>query len=342
MTSLPASEHYQTFEKYTDGLDPLRQVAYGRRAVFKLVEELSNSNIDIKQNALTHLTDILHDPYNISDGVTSGLLGILRELVNDSEVTTRQKTTELLMILAGQAKGRDALIENHIFEVLPPLVNDPDESVRMNVHRVYAAISMVAEVIPSILSQNSAIVQSLLIRLSSTKDPEPFFTQHLILTTLYNLTLSSELCAETAIALQAIPILTNLLISKIGGTDVMVGAANVLQALSFGREGKKQIVKYDDDGKGDSSMTIKVLVEVLKHTSSEVRAAAAGALMSIAVDVEAKGLIIQENAVPLLSNLLKDPNDAVQLNALKTISAIAEDSRARFALQGSLDVVCCF
>ncbi|KAI9141450.1 armadillo-type protein [Paraphysoderma sedebokerense] len=311
------------------------------------VEELSSSSIDIKQNALTHLTDILHDPYNISDGITSGLLGILRELVNDSEVTTRQKTTKLLMILAGtfdigQAKGRDALIENHIFEVLPPLVNDPDESVRMNVHRVYAAISMVAEVIPSILSQNSAIVQSLLIRLSSTKDPEPFFTQHLILTTLYNLTLSSELCAETAIALQAIPILTNLLISKIGGTDVMVGAANVLQALSFGREGKKQIVKYDDDGKGDSSMTIKVLVEVLKHTSSEVRAAAAGALMSIAVDVEAKGLIIQENAVPLLSNLLKDPNDAVQLNALKTISAIAEDSRARFALQGSLDVVCCF
>jgi hypothetical protein len=67
---------------------------------------------------------------------------------------------------------------------------------------------------------------------------------------------------------------------------------------------------------------------------AQVRAASAGALMSISIDVEAKKVLVRENAIPTLMKLLNDKDESVLLNTIKTISNCAEDYRGRFQLHG--------
>jgi hypothetical protein len=70
-----------------------------------------------------------------------------------------------------------------------------------------------------------------------------------------------------------------------------------------------------------------------------VRAAAAGAVMSISIDVDAKKLLVRENVVRPLVKLLDDEDEGVQLNALKAITNCAEDYRGRFQLASFIEKV---
>ncbi|ORY51547.1 hypothetical protein BCR33DRAFT_458216 [Rhizoclosmatium globosum] len=56
---------------------------------------------------------------------------------------------------------------------------------------------------------------------------------------------------------------------------------------------------------------------MLSDRKSAVRAAAAGALMSITIDCEAKKFVVRENAINVLMNLLEDANESVVLNVIK-------------------------
>jgi hypothetical protein len=73
-----------------------------------------------------------------------------------------------------------------------------------------------------------------------------------------------------------------------------------------------------------------------------VRAAAAGAVMSISIDVDAKKLLVRENVVRPLVKLLDDEDEGVQLNALKAITNCAEDYRGRFQLASFIEKVMTF
>jgi hypothetical protein len=66
--------------------------------------------------------------------------------------------------------------------------------------------------------------------------------------------------------------------------------------------------------------TIQNLIATLSDNKSEVRSAAAGALMSISILVEAKKILVKENAASRLMDLLLDKNDRVVLNVIKVFS----------------------
>ena len=89
-----------------------------------------------------------------------------------------------------------------------------------------------------------------------------------------------------------------------------------------------------------NSETISILISLLSHTKSEVRAAAAGGLMTISIFFDGKRALVRDNALKLLSKLLEDENELVQLNCIKTISNCSEDYRGRFLLHQSLEKVC--
>lgn len=105
-----------------------------------------------------------------------------------------------------------------------------------------------------------------------------------------------------------------------------------LNSSSFYPQGKKVAV---------GGQTLPILIDTLLDFKSEVRAAAAGALMSISIDVDAKRMLVRENALPILMKLLDDKNESVLLNAVKTITNCAEDYRGRFQLHGCLKKVRC-
>lgn len=94
---------------------------------------------------------------------------------------------------------------------------------------------------------------------------------------------------------------------------------------SFHADGKKAAL---------NGHTIGILIDSLLDFKAQVRAASAGALMSISIDVEAKKVLVRENAIPTLMNLLNDKDESVLINTIKTISNCAEDYRGRFQLHG--------
>lgn len=86
---------------------------------------------------------------------------------------------------------------------------------------------------------------------------------------------------------------------------------------------------------------MSVLIGLLNHVNPHVRAASAGALMSISICNDAKRLLVRDNGLKLLGKLLDDENDLVKLNVIKAITNCAEDYRGRFLLHQSLDKVYC-
>ncbi|KAJ3235239.1 Radial spoke head 14 [Chytriomyces hyalinus] len=105
--------------------------------------------------------------------------------------------------------------------------------------------------------------------------------------------------------------------------DTRVAAAKCIMMLSFYKICKTLACAGD---------TTTILIAMLNDSKSEVRSAAAGALMSITIDCEAKKFVVRENAVGTLMELLDDTNETVLLNVIKVITNVAEDYRGRFEL----------
>ncbi|KAJ1561808.1 Radial spoke head 14, partial [Nowakowskiella sp. JEL0078] len=94
-------------------------------------------------------------------------------------------------------------------------------------------------------------------------------------------------------------------------TEVKVAASKCIMALSFYPAGKKRACEIE---------TVPPLIRLLTDRKSEVRAASAGALMSITIDCDAKRMMVRENAIQILIGLLSDKNES-------TITNCAEDYR---------------
>uniref|UniRef100_A0A8P4KC51 Rhabdoid tumor deletion region protein 1 n=1 Tax=Dicentrarchus labrax TaxID=13489 RepID=A0A8P4KC51_DICLA len=81
-------------------------VAFGRRAVPQLFEELQQPEEERRQRALNSLCDLMHDPERIYQTVNGGFLEQLKVLLKDDDSTVRKKTCKLLHILTAHSIGR--------------------------------------------------------------------------------------------------------------------------------------------------------------------------------------------------------------------------------------------
>jgi HEAT repeat protein len=73
--------------------------------------------------------------------------------------------------------------------------------------------------------------------------------------------------------------------------------------------------------------TTAILIQLLNDRKSPVRAAAAGALMSITIDCEAKKFVVRENAINRLMELLDDVNESVVLNVIKVSTCVIKGQK---------------
>ncbi|KAK9391429.1 radial spoke head 14 like [Crotalus adamanteus] len=89
-------------------IDPTKApVAFGRRGLPKLNEELQHPELLTRQRALMALCDLVHDPENAYQAIGLGFLENLKKLLLDEDKTVRQKTTEVLYIMATHSIGRE-------------------------------------------------------------------------------------------------------------------------------------------------------------------------------------------------------------------------------------------
>ncbi|KAH1180361.1 hypothetical protein KIL84_009197 [Mauremys mutica] len=130
--------HARISAKLPPDIDPTKApIAFGERALPKLNEELQSPELLTRQRALMALCDLVHDPENVYQAIKLGFLDNLKYLLLDQDSTVREKTTEVLYIMATHNVGRDGFIENRIIPALSQLLNDPVDICRRNMHRAF-------------------------------------------------------------------------------------------------------------------------------------------------------------------------------------------------------------
>ncbi|EMP32160.1 Rhabdoid tumor deletion region protein 1 [Chelonia mydas] len=99
--------HARISAKLPPDIDPTKApIAFGERALPKLNEELQSPELLTRQRALMALCDLVHDPENVYQAIKLGFLDNLKYLLLDEDSTVREKTTEVLYIMATHNVGR--------------------------------------------------------------------------------------------------------------------------------------------------------------------------------------------------------------------------------------------
>ncbi|KAI9209588.1 armadillo-type protein [Polychytrium aggregatum] len=306
-------------------VDPTKfQLAYGRRAVPKLISELIDEQLFERQRALVFLSDLFHNPENIASALHEGIVPKLTRLLGETDLTVKQKATECMRSLCSHAIGRKSVVDNGTLAKLAKLFDDADPLVRKQTHDIFCRVTSQRE------GSDSCLSFSLLPVLIKKVPTERMDIQVVILETLYNCIRhgSTPWVPRDAVNNSALDIFTDLIQIELV-TDVKVAACRCIMALCFHAEVKKLAVK--------NPQTIPRLMRLLKDIKPEVRAASAGAIMSITIDCDAKRILVRENAVPIFLELIQnDESQSVLLNVIKCITNCAEDYRGRFQLHSAI------
>ncbi|NWR51064.1 RSP14 protein, partial [Regulus satrapa] len=241
-------------------IDPTKAaVAFGRRALPKLREELQSPELRAQQRALMALCDLLHDPEKVYQAVALGFLDNLKTLLVHQDQTVRQKTTEALSIMALHSIGREGLIRSGVISALTGLLDDPVDICRKNTHQIFDMLARLPEGAAGVLQ--AGLIHPLVLKLG----PELDDIQELILDTLSN---CLRVEVSEALAAGAVTVLKEKLSHP--STAIRSKAAWVLLEISSHAEGKIAVCQEE---------VIPVLVSLLEDTQPEVRENSAGALM---------------------------------------------------------------
>uniref|UniRef100_A0A8C5LM20 Condensin complex subunit 1 C-terminal domain-containing protein n=1 Tax=Leptobrachium leishanense TaxID=445787 RepID=A0A8C5LM20_9ANUR len=123
-------------------IDPTKApLAFGQRALPKLKEELQDPQLIMRQRALMALCDLVHDPENVYQAVNLCFLESLKDMLYDQDPTIREKTTEILHIIASHTVGREGILKNDIIIPLSHLLDDPVNICRRNMHQTFEMLS---------------------------------------------------------------------------------------------------------------------------------------------------------------------------------------------------------
>ncbi|NXX51665.1 RSP14 protein, partial [Tricholaema leucomelas] len=293
-------------------MDPTKApLAFGRRALPKLSQELCSSELLTQQRALMALCELLHDPENVYQAMEIGLLDNLKTLLVHQDSTVRQKTTQILSIMATHNVGRQGLISNGVIPALTELLDDPVDTCRKHTHQILEIMAKLPEGAADIL--HAALIPSLLLRLKTESDE----IQELILDTLSN---CLRLEAVEALATGAVTVLKE----KLTHPSVAIRSKAAWALLAFGThpEGRSLV----------GGEAVPVLVSLLEDPDPEVQASAAGALMFATVTPQGRFSALGAGAIPPLLKLVAEESSRARLSTLKVLTILAELPEGRKTL----------
>uniref|UniRef100_A0A8B9FZB7 RSP14 protein n=1 Tax=Amazona collaria TaxID=241587 RepID=A0A8B9FZB7_9PSIT len=245
--------HARISANFPPNIDPTKApIAFGRRALPKLNEELQSPELLTQQRALMALCDLVHDPQNVYEALELGVLDNLKTLLVHQDNTVRQKTTEILHIMTTHNVGRHGLIQNGVISALAELFDDPVDICRKNAHLIFEYMSKLTEGAVGIL--HAGLIPLLVSKLKNELEE----IQELILGTLSN---CLRVEASEALAADVITVLKE-------------------KNLSVTHEPKNILVCEE---------VIPMLVSLLEDADPEIQASATGALMFATIKPQALG-----------------------------------------------------
>ncbi|XP_036000683.1 radial spoke head 14 homolog [Fundulus heteroclitus] len=311
-------------------MDPNRAaVAFGRRAVPQLFEQLQQRDAPGRLRALTSLCDLVHEPERLYQTVTGGFLKQLQVLLKDEDPSVRTKTCELLHMLTSHSIGRLALLSSSLLPPLFGLLDDSSSSCRRNVHLVLNGLAQLPAGAQALLP----LVPKLMLKLRQMPEEEEEEEQVLLLSTL---SCCSRLDPLPALASDGVPVLGQTLTRC--SPDVRREAAAVLMALSVPEDGKRQVCE---------EQFVLVLMVLLQDGDVEVQTNAAGVIMNIVIITTGKYLCLELNVVPVLLSLLSEKEEEEQrkrrktlvIYCLRALTSLAEAPEGRSLLRNQLPLL---
>ncbi|XP_062487319.1 radial spoke head 14 homolog [Pezoporus occidentalis] len=298
-------------------IDPTKApIAFGRRALPKLNEELQSPELLTQQRALMALCDLVHDPQKVYQALELGVLNNLKTLLVHQDSTVRQKTTEILHIMTTHNVGRHGLIQNGVISALAELLDDPVDICRKNTHLVFEYMSKLTEGAVGIL--HAGLIPLLVSKLKNELEE----IQELILGTLSN---CLRVEASEALAADAVTVLKEKLTCS--SVAIRSKAAWVLLEISTHPEGKNEVCEE----------VIPVLVSLLEDADPEVQASATGALMFATIKPQGRFSALGAEAIPPLLKLAAEEGGKARLSAIKALTMLAELPKGRQTLLNHLD-----
>ncbi|NXL59307.1 RSP14 protein, partial [Chordeiles acutipennis] len=309
--------HTRISDNLPPDIDPTKApIAFGKRAIPKLNEELQSPELLTQQRALMALCDLMHDPEKLYQAIEVGFLDNLKTLLLHHDSTVRQKTTEILYVMAMHNVGRQGLIQNGVISALTELLDDPVDICRKNTHQIFEMMAKLPEGAVGIL--HAGLIPLLVLKLKTELDG----IQELILDTLSH---CLHLEASEALATGAITVLKEKLTHS--AAAIRSKAARVLLEIGTHPEGK--IVVCEE--------VIPVLVTLLEDTDPEAQASATAALMFATVKPQGRFSALGAEAIPPLLKLVAEETSKARLSAIKTLTMLAELPEGRKTLLDHTD-----
>ncbi|XP_056232045.1 radial spoke head 14 homolog [Seriola aureovittata] len=319
-------------------MDPTRApLAFGRRAVPQLFEQLQRPETGTRLRALASLCDLIHDPERLYQTVKGGFLERLKVLLKDEDPSVRARTCELLHLLTAHSVGRQALLSSSLLPPLSQLLGDSSSSCRRNVHRVLNRLALLPAGAEALLT----LVPKLMLKLRDDEDEEEEEEEVQVLL-LSTISCCSRLDALPALASDGVSLLGHKLLHR--SPNIRREAAAAMMALSIPEDGKRQVCK---------EAVLPVLVGLLQDEDMEVQANAAGVIMYTVIITTGKQQCLDLDVVPVLLALVSKETEeeeeedlerrrrrkALILYSLRTLTSLAEAPDGRRLLLEQLPLL---
>ncbi|XP_031344403.1 radial spoke head 14 homolog isoform X2 [Photinus pyralis] len=256
-----------------------RPLAFGRWALPKLMRELHHEDNQIVLQSVTSLTDLLHDPEKVYQALKLKIPDRLADLLSHELPEIRERVCITLIILAGVADGRAAIVQNKLLlDNLAKLMDDQQSGLRFKA-------AMLLEMLSRSWFAGDFLVDAGFIKLILNR----IYQENGEIRVIYLETLISLMYAEgkdQALTLGAFDLFVACLEDE--AEPVVAKAADCLLMLTSTRSAKD--IAFD-------KQILKRLTKLLYHDNSEIYTSVASAIMFCTVKSEAK---IQAKQLPKL------------------------------------------
>uniref|UniRef100_A0A3B4WR37 Radial spoke head 14 homolog n=1 Tax=Seriola lalandi dorsalis TaxID=1841481 RepID=A0A3B4WR37_SERLL len=284
-------------------MDPTRApLAFGRRAVPQLFEQLQRPETGTRLRALASLCDLIHDPERLYQTVKGGFLERLKVLLKDEDPSVRARTCELLHLLTAHSVGR--------YSTNTAFISLSKRCCLFNCVRGAEALL--------------TLVPKLMLKLRDDEDEEEEEEEEVQVLLLSTISCCSRLDALPALASDGVSLLGHKLLHR--SPNIRREAAAAMMALSIPEDGKRQVCK---------EAVLPVLVGLLQDEDMEVQANAAGVIMYTVIITTGKQQCLDLDVVPVLLALVK----ALILYSLRTLTSLAEAPDGRRLLLEQLPLL---
>lgn len=270
----------------------------------------------MRQKALYALIELLHDPVNVSQAVSHGLVQSLNARCADPNACIREYSVIALGMVAEQHLGLQELYDQDSIRVLCGMADDSDHVTRCNVFLSLLKVAHTPAGVQSILDVEASFEN--IVEKCRWDDVE---VKNLALELLYAiLKIQPEISTEqTTLAIKSLGVLL-----EETEAPLRQWSLNNLMVLTISSEGKQ--IAIDEN-------VVPLMVRLLSDDESTVRAASMGALMNITVCDQGKRMLLRNDGITSMAAMLNHSvNEVSLLNVVKCIANVAECPEAREGL----------